>query len=138
MTICDELAYPDPLPEAEEAVLAGTAVAMAAVADDHVAAASARATAAASWVGYAPRRALALAQRATDELAALPAGVGRDAALYRAGSAAAAALLALDAPDAAQRWLQDLPSVPDLDPLDRVLGSAALGHALARTDSGTW
>ncbi|MGH3979935.1 MAG: hypothetical protein ACRDRZ_13200, partial [Pseudonocardiaceae bacterium] len=43
--------------------------------------------------------------RAVDELAGLPAGVDRDAALCRARSAGVGALLVLDALDAAQQWM---------------------------------
>lgn len=84
---------------------AETAAAISAAAGDRVAELAARATAAASWVERDPRRALALVTPIVDELAAMPAGVERDAALCRARSAGVGALLALDMLDAAQRWL---------------------------------
>lgn len=84
---------------------AETVAAMSAAAGDRVTEVAARATAAASWVDHDPRRALALVTPIVDELAAMPAGVERDAALCRARSAGVGALLALDMLDDAQRWL---------------------------------
>lgn len=84
---------------------AETVAAISAAAGDRGAAAAARATAAASLVERDPRRALALVAPVTDELAAMPPDVERDAALCRARSAGVGALLALDMLDDAERWL---------------------------------
>ncbi|MGH3797548.1 MAG: hypothetical protein ACRDSP_21985 [Pseudonocardiaceae bacterium] len=85
-----------------------TAAAMSAATGDLVAVAAAKATAAACWVASDPRRGLGLAQRAADELDGLPHSVERASALCRARSAGVAALLALDLPDEAERWMADV------------------------------
>lgn len=84
---------------------AATAAAMSAATGDRVAVVAAKATAAACWVDDDPRYGLLLARMATAELTALPAGIERDAGLCRASSAVVAALLALDRPEEAQRWM---------------------------------
>lgn len=92
---------------------AATAEAMSTATGDPVAVAAAKAIAAACWVPADPRRALALARQAADQLTALPPGVAQAAALCRARSTGVAALLALDRVEEAQRWIsQVVPAHP--------------------------
>lgn len=90
---------------------AATAAALSSAIGDRVAVAAAKATSAACWVGDDPHHGLLLARQAAAELTALPPGVERDTGLCRAGSAAVAALLALDRPDEAERWMAEVQPV---------------------------